>query len=900
MSRINKHKYKGHSEYNVLYSDMRGVDFSSDGSQISRNRFAYLENMYCDYESGGSLIESIPGYRSIAKTGKRINALYSYKSSSGDDMIVAHAENELMEFALKDADNSPEITVTRGVENCESDAYQSKNSLFVLDGKQIFKLSDTYRGAISEGCDEVYVPTTYVNGIPREQRNLLTRAFIEKLDLGFCESSAFGTPGLKYAIIDESEKKCRVTGLDGEYTRIYIPTRVLIGERYYSISEIGKHAFKENKSITQCYVASGVSRIGVGAFSGCTNLTKVILSDTVCELMNNCFMGCEKLSELHLGLATRTLGMSVVNTCPALSEITYSGSESDFAMIENANVLGSCDISYNVEKKEIAVGIKIYDPCVAVTRVTIDGNEVGFEAVSKDGIITDVIINLTDKNLYNGKCAEIRGTLSSEKKHYKEEHSGFVSSAYSEKGSIASAISGCTIAESFDGRIFLTGNPSYPGYTFYSSFDQRGENNPLYFGELNYFRDGVGAYANTVLLAAGDSLAVFKEGDDGGGSIFYHTPCDSSENLIPRIYPVSYVHSGFAAKGRAISFFDDPVFVSTKGISALSKKNINLERSIATRSSNVNYKLLSEDLKQIKLAVWMGYLVVLCKDRIYLADSRSTFTSEYGNFEYEWYYLSGVGSFENDKKVYRYSSTSHTGYDVHANTDKKTEAEVYSEYSEDVLVYYTNEDGTKYEVYPTEELIGGDFFTPSDIISVDDKLIFGTENGEIFIFNSDKRGVPPPYVSNSDSFDKDEYERSFGRSIHPYYYSFAGHAPRYALQTKKDDGGLPHLAKTSVKDSLAIKCKAMSSGKIICEAGTDTEGYREVCKFPARDVLFDDLSFASLTLGTSEVYTLPIRERSKNWIEKQITVYSDEYASPFGIYLIAYSFFVKGKIKKGR
>ena len=40
-----------------------------------------------------------------------------------------------------------------------------------------------------------------------------------------------------------------------------------------------------------------------------------------------------------------------------------------------------------------------------------------------------------------------------------------------------------------------------------------------------------------------------------------------------------------------------------------------------------------------------------------------------------------------------------------------------------------------------------------------------------------------------------------------------------------------------------------------------------------------------------------LSEKEKNWIEKQIALYSSEYNSPIGIYAIAYRFRVKGKLK---
>ena len=49
---------------------------------------------------------------------------------------------------------------------------------------------------------------------------------------------------------------------------------------------------------------------------------------------------------------------------------------------------------------------------------------------------------------------------------------------------------------------------------------------------------------------------------------------------------------------------------------------------------------------------------------------------------------------------------------------------------------------------------------------------------------------------------------------------------------------------------------------------------------------------------TRERSVISIDDRSQGWTEKQIAVYTDEYASPFGIYSIYYRYKIKGKLKK--
>ncbi|MBE6536722.1 MAG: leucine-rich repeat domain-containing protein [Ruminococcaceae bacterium] len=901
MSYLTSRKYTPKREFSVIYNNFRGVDFSESGSEISRERFAYLENMYRDYDlDGGGVIESIPGYRRIYDTKKRINGIFSYKNSHGNDIIVLHSENSVYQIPLSDMETHENVRVASGIEDAECDAYCSRDSLYILDGKDIFVVSDDYVGHAGIAENQIYIPTTHVNGEEYEQRNLLTRYFYERYNVSSPDSLAYGTPSLKYLITDNEKLECAVCGISDETNAVYIPSRVKFGDTYYSVKAIDQYAFKNNESITECHVAYGVTTLGTGAFRGCSALKEVILPDTVLTIGDSCFLECQALVRLHFGSGLQYFGYSACSTCPSLDTISYSADETQFQKIENIEFVGDVKILYNTRINSVSLGLKINNPAEDILEVKIDNETYPFTLISNGSTYEEILITLDDKNKYNGKTITVKGVLSSNKSDYADKYHGFVSSNYKGIGKISEIISKCRIAESFDGRIFLTGNPDYPGFCFYSSFDTSGENHPLYFGEMNYFKDGVGNFNNVAILAAADSLAIFKERDDGGGSIYYHTPESTGINILPKIYPVSYVHSGFVAKGKAISFFDDPVFVSSKGISALAKKNINLERSIATRSNKVNKRLLSEDLSAIKLAVWKGYLVVLAGDRIYLADSRATFSGAGGETEYEWFYLSGIGSYKNDKRVYRYSPTAHKGLLTHEKTDEPTEETVYSTTVNGERILYTIEGGKEYEVYVTEERRGGDFSPPTHILSINDLLIFGTGDGQVFVFNTDKRGIAPPDVAAEAEFDEEEYKNAWGKSIHPSYYSFAGHAIRYAIQTKRDDCSIPHLVKDTVKNSLIIKCKSIAGGKIICEVGTDNGGYRELTRFPSRDLFFSDIDFSSFSLSADGVYTLPIHEREKGWVEKQITLYSDEFASPFAICVIAYRFYTKGKIKRNR
>jgi hypothetical protein len=81
------------------------------------------------------------------------------------------------------------------------------------------------------------------------------------------------------------------------------------------------------------------------------------------------------------------------------------------------------------------------------------------------------------------------------------------------------------------------------------------------------------------------------------------------------------------------------------------------------------------------------------------------------------------------------------------------------------------------------------------------------------------------------------------------------------------------------------------------EVGTDRSDYREVVHLSGSEPDFASLDFSSLTLSSEELDSLPVAESEKKWVEKQITVYSDSFSSPIGIYSISYRFTVAGRVR---
>ncbi len=888
-------------EYTINYRNMRGVDFSQSDSEGKIKRYAYAENMYRDYDAeGGALIESVPGFRRLYTFDGRINGIFPHKNSNGEDFTVVHAGNKVYRFMTSNRDTliGTQISPITEMLDTKSSAFRFGGSLYVIDGNEILKISDSDTvKKVTPESDAVYVPTTFYNGERIEQRNLLTDRFCEKYLVGAIDTVIYGTHGLLYRITSEELGLCAVIGIKDFYGGIVnIPSYVKIGKKKYKVDEVADHAFYQQEAIEGVKIGPGVRRIGKYAFAECKRLYILTINEAPTLIDDYAFKNCSSLTLVYLGIKLEKIGEGAFEGTNQLN-IKFSSAKEDFYKIENSESLNIFQVFAFEYDFSTVIEIPVCTPAIEISSVKINGvTENSYTPIVENGITTAILITVTDRRDIEGKEVVIEARASDSVEDSSDGIKDFLhDTGYS--GTCFEAICGCRLCESFDGRIFLSGNPALPGTVFFSSFEN-GRGALLYFGAYNYFSDGLGTYGISSMLSCADSLLVFKSADDGGGSIFYHTPHATGNDIIPKIYPVTYTHNGIGGLGRSISFFDDPIFISKAGVSAIDKKTINLERSIACRSHNVNAKLLSEDLASASLAEWCGYLALGLNGSIYLADSRATFLHESGYREYEWFYLSGVGVYKNAQQVYRYSSTAHKGYYVHKNPEEIPDKTIQGIIVNGEFIYYVTENGKRYEVYSTDEKSGGDFYPLTYMTGFEnDLLFFGTDNGDVCLFNNDKRGIAPPSIMNAADFDENEYKKVYGRRIHPYYYTFDTQKMRCGVRTLSDDCGSPSITKNTVKHSLVLKCRLGGSGRIKCEAKTNRSSYAEYSAFPNDTVDFSDFSFATLTLNSDESVSLPISEKEKNWIEKEISIYCDDFRSPIGVYSLTYRYTYKGRIK---
>ena len=68
---------------------------------------------------------------------------------------------------------------------------------------------------------------------------------------------------------------------------------------------------------------------------------------------------------------------------------------------------------------------------------------------------------------------------------------------------------------------------------------------------------------------------------------------------------------------------------------------------------------------------------------------------------------------------------------------------------------------------------------------------------------------------------------------------------------------------------------------------------RAITNSVAHDVDFSDFSFV-----TTEQSLFNIKEKEKQWVEKQYFIYSNEYCRPFALFYLAFRYNVAGRYKE--
>ncbi len=963
--------------YRTTYAGLRGVELCSDPSEVSHAHFTMLENMWCDPLSGeNALTETFPGYRVFARLGAPILGIYSHKVGDKTYLLV-HAGEKLYRFDERErnfphalASLSPLPVTVAAEEGC---AFTFGEMLCLLIGGEYLVINKNggVRSVIGDGL--AYVPTTYYNGVAHEQRNLLSERAIHTFSADGPYEAVVGEEGLLFTVLNEEGKTCSVQ--IGEKHRgagkVAVPATVTIGGDTYTVTAVAARGFIGMPALASISLPSTVRVIGARAFYGDTALRTLSLPLGINAIGAEAFYACMSLKRLFLGgEALHTVGAGAFAYCSALGNVRYAGTSAKFLAIDMGenNPFGNGGITVEYENgtpfedHTAFYRYPIKERCTEVLSATL-GNlpleenfipqEEGFVRYQPQREGEDIIaveLTVSDADFVFGKKISFTLALAPTEFSLPNLAEGGISGQ--------AAVCGCRAVAQYDGRCFFTGNALLPNTVFYSALDNTGVSNPFYIGCLNYFNDGMGSIPNRGFLVTGGLLCVLK-GDEGGeGTAFFHTPRDTGEHLLPRIYPLASSAPGVGLLGDVAYFAEEAVFLSRGGLFALEGyTGAEEERHLSPRATAVATRLCKEDLAKAKMAVFEGLLYLLCNGNIYLADSRRRTRYAAGAYEYEWYLLTGIGSHPGDTPVYRYATPLPYGAEalqvrVHPDIGAPTSGEVYSVATEEgEQLYYVKNEAGRFLVDCDGEREGGLFYPATCLHATDKALYFGTEEGAIGCFNTDKRGqhlyrpatslfyilgengqylplnAPIHYFVSEDAVEERALYQRYGdryvlvhraptfrdgelavlaypteetlppNGIHRYYYSYDGHAYSSLCATAMDDGGTIGCAKETLPHTAAVKLRAREGSRVSLYVRTDRHPFLlcEHISVSAADA--GDSDFGAFDFHSEDFAIFPLRERERGWSYKQYLFKSEGHRAPFGIFSFSYAFRPAGRIK---
>ena len=332
---------------------------------------------------------------------------------------------------------------------------------------------------------------------------------------------------------------------------------------------------------------------------------------------------------------------------------------------------------------------------------------------------------------------------------------------------------------------------------------------PNYFPDLNYSIVGTSDTRIMGYQRLGKYQMILKEDNQQDSTVFQRFGTLNEDGTV-----TFSVEQGIAGVGAVSKYCfgmlaDEPLFLSRQGVQAITSNNILAERTIRNRSFFVDSYLTKEgNLQNAVACEWNGYYILCVNSVAYVLDGKN--------------------------KAYKQRSSVSNDY-------------TYECY------YWTN-------------------IPAICLLSINGELYFGTEDGRICKFNTDKE---------HDKYNDDG---------EPIVASWA---------TKNDDDDAPHLYKSMTKKGCFVTLKPYkrSSGTIyVMKDGNP----RQFLRSGLMDILdWEDVDFDRFTFNTNEnPQDIFFKKKVKKYKRVQIIVENNGLNEGFGILQIVKTFTVGNYAKK--
>lgn len=195
-------------------------------------------------------------------------------------------------------------------------------------------------------------------------------------------------------------------------------------------------------------------------------------------------------------------------------------------------------------------------------------------------------------------------------------------------------------------RLFLTGNPDYPNWDFYSE-----QYDPTYFPDTGYSALGSEQSAIVGYAIVNNYLAAFKDGFDTSQSVFIREGdliVDDNNISQPAFKLINTLQGHGVVAPYAFAYLaNEPVFLTKAGIYAITAQDITGEKYSQNRSFYLNGKLTKElNLEDAVATVFNDMYVLAVNNQLYILDglqaTRTDRSEPYSTRQYVGFHCTDV------------------------------------------------------------------------------------------------------------------------------------------------------------------------------------------------------------------------------------------------------------------
>jgi hypothetical protein len=196
-------------------------------------------------------------------------------------------------------------------------------------------------------------------------------------------------------------------------------------------------------------------------------------------------------------------------------------------------------------------------------------------------------------------------------------------------------------------RLFLSGNPDYPNWDFFSE-----QNDPSYFPDINYSVLGSKASAIVGYAIVNNYLATFKDEYDTQRSVFIREGTFIKNEATNIDEPVFRIVNTLQGNGAIATYAfgnlqTEPLFLTREGIYAITPQDITGKEYSQNRSFYLNGSLTKEEhLEDAIATVYKDQYILAVNNKLYILDglqaTRTDRAEPYSTRQYAGFYCTNI------------------------------------------------------------------------------------------------------------------------------------------------------------------------------------------------------------------------------------------------------------------